>query len=107
MRSLLVRRKILRLYLVSVAMLYACCDVPGDARNEYVLRTIASEHSSNVNSACTCYLHADVSLTANTRVFGDFANALSVSLLYYIPLVNSLRRLAKRAFPHCQTGFSG
>ena len=107
MRSLLVRRKILRLYLVSVAMLYARCDVPEDARNEYVLRTIASEHSSNVNSACTCYLHADVSLTANTRVFGDFANALSVSLLYYMPSKNSLRRLAKRAFPPCQTGFPG
>ena len=104
---LLVRRKILRLYLVSVAMLYARCDVPEDALNKYVLRTIASEHSSNVNSACTCYLHADVSLTANTRVFGDFANALSVSLLYYMPSKNILRYIAKRAFPHCQTGFSG
>ena len=31
MRSLLVRRKILRLYLVSVPMLYARCDVPVDA----------------------------------------------------------------------------
>ena len=95
----------LRLYLVSVPMLYARCDVPEDARNEYVLRTIASEHSSNVNSACTCYLHADVSLTANTRVFGDFANALSVSLLYYMPsktgsvtLPNGLFRIVKRAF---------
>ena len=104
---LLVRRKILRLYLVSVAMLYARCDVPGNARNEYVLRTIASEHSSNVNSACTCYLHSDVSLTANTRVFGGFANTLSVSLLYYMPSKNRLRHIAKRAFPHCQTGFSG
>ena len=107
MRSLLVRRKILRLYLVSVAMLYARCDVPEDALNKYVLRTIASEHSSNVNSACTSFLQAVGSLTANTLIFDDFTNLLSVSLLYYIPLVNSLRRLAKRAFPHCQTGFSG
>ena len=107
MRSLLVRRKILRLYLVSVAMLYARCDVPEDALNKYVLRTIASEHSSNVNSACTSFLQSVGSLTANTRIFTDFANTLSVSLLYYIPLVNSLRRLAKRAFPPCQTGFPG
>ena len=107
MRSLLVRRKILRLYLVSVPMLYARCDVPVDARNEYVLRTIASEHSSNVNSACTCYLHADGSLTANTLIFDDFTNLLSVSLLYYMPSENRLRHIAKRAFPHCQTGFSG
>ena len=99
MRSLLVRRKILRLYLVSVPMLYARCDVPEDARNEYVLRTIASEHSSNVNSACTCYLHADVSLTANTRVFGDFANALSVRLFI-------LYAIEKHTPSHCQTGFS-
>ena len=106
-RFLLVRRKILRLYLVSVPMLYARCDVPEDARNEYVLRTIASEHSSNVNSVCTCYLHADVSLTANTRIFDDFANTLSVSLLYYMPSNNILRHIAKRAFSHCQTGFSG
>ena len=107
MRSLLVRRKILRLYLVSVPMLYARCDVPEDARNEYVLRTIASEHSSNVNSACTCYLHSDGSLTANTLIFDDFTNLLSVSLLYYMPSKNRLRHIAKRAFPHCQTGFSG
>ena len=69
---LLVRRKILRLYLVSVPMLYARCDVPEDTRNEYVLHTIASEYSSNVNSACTCYLQADGSMTANTLIFDDF-----------------------------------
>ena len=92
MRSLLVRRKILRLYLVSVAMLYARCDVPEDALNKYVLRTIASEHSSNVNSACTCYLHSDGSLTANTLIFDDFTNLLSVTL------PNGLFRIVKRAF---------
>ena len=95
---LLVRRKILRLYLVSVPMLYARCDVPEDTRNEYVLRTIASEYSSNVNSACTCYLQADGSMTANTLIFDDFANSLSVNLLYYMSSKNRLRHIAKRAF---------
>ena len=107
MRSLLVRRKILRLYLVSVPMLYARCDVPEDALNKYVLRTIASEYSSNVNSACTCYLQADGSMTANTLIFDDFTNSLSVNLLYYMSSKNRLRHIAKRAFQHCQTGFSG
>ena len=104
---LLVRRKILRLYLVSVPMLYARCDVPEDTRNEYVLRTIASEYSSNVNSACTCYLQADGSMTANTLIFDDFTNLLSINLLYYMSSKNRLRHIAKRAFQHCQTGFSG
>ena len=88
-------------------MLYARCDVPEDALNKYLLRTIASEYSSNVNSACTCYLQADGSMTANTLIFDDFTNSLSVNLLYYMPSKNILRYIAKRAFPHCQTGFSG